>query len=301
MEITTNQKKEKEMKIGSVNLYGPASGGNKLALTTDGELKLFFIGVGSAFAAKNFQNNVLIIKGDTHIMVDFGMTGPQALLTTTGLAPTDIGMVLPTHSHADHVGGLECVALTNRYVGQRFMHKPKTKMVIGQEYQRILWDYTLRGGLEWNEEPTDTHKRLTFSDFFEVIRPTWKSHQPREIFEVEVGPIHLEMFRTRHIPEQSTGWETSFVSFGLMIDNKVFFSGDTQFDPELVEMYSHAKVMFHDVQFFPGAVHAPLEDLRKLPKGIKSKMLLMHYADNYEAQKVEEFAGWAKQGVEYTF
>jgi ribonuclease BN (tRNA processing enzyme) len=273
----------------------------KLSLTNDGDLELFFIGVGSAFAAKNFQTNVLIIKGNTHIMVDFGMTGPNALLATAGLAPTDIGVVLPTHSHADHVGGFECLALMNRYVGQRFMKKPKTTMIIPEEYQRILWDYTLRGGLEWNEEAIETHKSLAFTDFFTVIRPEWATHQPREVFKVNVGDIKLEMFRTKHIPEQSADWGASFVSFGLMIDDRVFFSGDTRFDPELVEMYAHAEVMFHDVQFFPGAVHAPLEDLRKLPKAVKEKMLLMHYADNWEAQKINEFAGWTEQGVRYIF
>ena len=49
--------------------------GNRLSLKNDGQLELFFIGVGSAFALKNNQTNFLIIKGDKHIMVDFGMTG----------------------------------------------------------------------------------------------------------------------------------------------------------------------------------------------------------------------------------
>lgn len=271
----------------------------KLSLTNGGDLALFFIGTGSAFAAKNFQNNVIIVKGNAHIMVDFGMTGPSALLATAGLTPTDIGTILPTHSHADHVGGIECLALMNRYVGQKFMGKPKIKCIVNEEYQRILWDYTLRGGLEWNEEVMETHKLLSFSDFFEVLMPEWVTHQPREIFRLKVGDITLELFRTKHIPEQSQGWEASFVSFGLMIDDKVFFSGDTKYDPELLEMYQHAEVMFHDVQFFPGAVHAPLEDLKKLSSAVKEKMYLMHYADNFDQQPISDFAGWAVQGVVY--
>lgn len=276
--------------------------GEKLSLKNDGNLELFFIGVGSAFAMKNFQTNLLIIKGDQHVMVDFGMTGPTALAATAGLTPNDIEVVLPTHSHADHVGGLECLALMNRYVGQKFMGKPKVKAVIAEEWQRLLWDCTLRGGLEWNEEVDGSHKKLVFSDYFDVIRPTWLVHQPREVFKVNIGGIELELFRTKHIPEQAPGWETSFVSFGLMIDNKVFFSGDTKFDRDLIDMYAdRSEVMFHDVQFFPGAVHAPLTDLNTLPARIKEKMLLMHIADNFDTQDIRGFAGYAKQGVRYIF
>lgn len=122
------------------------------SLTNDGHLEIFFIGVGSAFAQNLNQTNFLIIKGDKHIMVDFGMTGPQALKQTAGLDAVEIECILPTHSHADHVDGIECLVLLNRYVGQRFQGKPMLKMIIPEEYQRILWDRTLRGGLEYNED-----------------------------------------------------------------------------------------------------------------------------------------------------
>lgn len=272
-----------------------------LSLKDDGRLELFFIGVGSAFAATNNQTNFLIIKGDQHIMVDFGMTGPQALLQTAGLKPTDIEVILPTHSHADHIGGLECLGLMNRYVGQKFMGKPKLQMIISEEYQRVLWDYSLRGGMEWNEED-GIGKKLSFVDFFEVIRPRWKQNQPREIFEVDFNGIHLEIFRTKHIPDSAGSWETSFISYGLFIDGHVFVSVDTRFDPELIDMYARrSDYIFHDVQFFPEGVHAPLDKLRTLPLEIKQKMYLMHYADNWCQQDISGFAGWAQQGVRYIF
>ena len=282
----------------------PLTGG-KLSLTNDGQLQLFFIGVGSAFAETHFQTNLLIIKGDQHLLVDFGATGQRALLETAGLKPTDIEYVLPTHSHADHIGGFECLALMNRYVGRRFMNKPKLKMVVTPEYQRILWDYSLRGGLEWNEADEadeDSGEKLTLADFFEVITPDWKTHQPREIWAVDVGGIKLQMFRTKHIPEGEGGWADSFVSYGLLIDGKVFYSADTRFDPDLINLYAdQAEVMFQDVQFFPGAVHAPLEDLKTLPDAVKAKMMLVHYADSFQEQDITGFAGWTQQGVIYEF
>ena len=90
------------------------------------------------------------MQEDHHVLVDFVMTGPRALRDVTGLEPPDIEVVLLTHSHADHVGGIESLALMNRYIGMLTLGKKKLTIIIDENYQRVLWDYTLRGGLEWN-------------------------------------------------------------------------------------------------------------------------------------------------------
>jgi ribonuclease BN (tRNA processing enzyme) len=268
-------------------------------ICNSGKLEILFLGVGSAFSVKNNQTNFLIIKGDKHILVDFGMTGPKAL-NQHGIDLFDITTVLPTHSHADHIGGIECLSLMNRYVGVPFKKKEKLKMIITEEYQRILWENSLRGGLEYNEESQG--KRLNLVDYFNVVRPQWKAHQPREIFEIKYEGIKLEIFRTKHVPEQSVAWQDSFISYGLFIDDSVFVSCDTRFDRDLIDLYAaKSDVMFHDVQFFPGAVHAPLADLKELPYYIKEKMILIHYADDYEKHDVSDFKGYAKEGYRYSF
>jgi ribonuclease BN (tRNA processing enzyme) len=273
-----------------------------LSLTNSGELEVFFIGVGSAFSMTHYQLNVLLIKGDHHVLVDYGMTGPIALKETAQLHSNDIEVILPTHSHADHIGGIECLALMNRYVGQRIFGRPKLKMIVDEHYQNILWTHSLQGGLEWNEVDINTAQQLTFDDYFDVIRPTPIADMPRQTFEVTVGDLKLEIFRTNHIPEQAKDWSDSFTSYGLFIDDRVFLSMDTQFDRELIGQYAErSEVMFHDVQFFSGAVHAPLADLRTLPDEIKQKMLFIHYADDWEKHDISDFAGWAEQGVRYVF
>lgn len=275
--------------------------GKPLSLTNDGELDIFFIGVGSAFAQKHNQTNFLIIKGGDHVMVDFGRTGPEALIATAGITPYDIQVVLPTHSHGDHIGGIEQLAQMNRYVGIPFMKKPKLKMVASREYQRILWENSLRGGLEYNEEFAE-RKTMDFGDYFDVIRPKWKQDQPREVYEVSIGGIHLELFRTNHIPEQSDSWAGAFISYGLFVDGRILISCDCKFDPELIKMYgSRSEAIFHDVQFFPGAVHAHIKDLETYPADIKSMMYLKHYADNWEEFPADTFAGYTRQGVIYRF
>jgi len=274
----------------------------KFSLRNEGALEVFFIGVGSAFALKHFQTNVILVKGNTHIAVDFGMTAPRALKETAGLEVTDLETVLPTHSHADHVGGIECVGLMSRYFGIPRLGKKKPVFIINEEYQEILWDRTLRGGMEWNEEEQTSQSLLGFCDYFDVVRPQWLKHQPREILSVNYGGIEIEMFRTMHIPDSARGWQDSFVSFGLWVDRRVFISVDTRFDRDLIDLYAHrSEVMFHDVQFFPGAVHAPLADLKTLPEDIKRKMHLMHYSDDWERQDISGFAGWTLQGHRYIF
>ena len=272
----------------------------KLALKNDGALELFWIGVGSAAAKRHAQSNFLIIKGDAHVLVDFGALGPLALLQTARLKPTDIRNILPTHSHADHIGGIEEMFLTWRY-GSVKRGGPKPMCIINEHYQEILWDRSLRGGLEWNEE-AGRGQLLSFTDYCDVVRPTWKTQQPREIWTINFEGIQLDLFRTKHVPETATDWQSSFVSFGLMIDGRVLVSGDTRFDPDLLDVYAdQAEVIFHDVQFFPGGVHTPLDNLRTLPTKWKEKMHLYHYSDDYEAQDITGFAGWTRQGVRYVF
>lgn len=274
----------------------------KLSLTNDGELEIFFLGVGSAFAKENFQTNLIIVKGDQHVVVDFGMTAPRALHELARLDVTDLTTFLITHSHADHIGGLECAGLMNRFVGQPFLKKPKLRMIITEAYQQILWDRSLRGGMEWNEENIAEQRPLGFADFFTPIRPVWKKQQPREVYEVKIGDLKIEIFRTKHVPDTAPDWQASFPSVGLYLDDRIFISMDTRFDRELIDEYAgRSEVMFHDCQFFNGGVHASLEELRTLPEEIKRKMFLMHYGDNWPSQDITGFAGLAEQGVRYIF
>ena len=68
----------------------------KLKLTNNGDLVLFFIGVGSAFTRRQYQTNLLVIKGDDHLLIDCGTKCNQALFEL-GLQITDINNFLITH------------------------------------------------------------------------------------------------------------------------------------------------------------------------------------------------------------
>ena len=270
------------------------------SLSNDGNLELFFLGVGSAFTKRNFQTNLLIIKGKDHLLIDCGTKCPQAFFEL-GVPVTDVRNILITHSHADHIGGLEEVALLGRYVTKR-----KPNIVVNETYQHILWDMSLRGGSAFNEE--EAGDILGFHDFFDITRPSWLHNYPRESFSARIGEIDIKMMRTMHIPDSSFNWQSSFWSCGIIIDNRILFTSDTRYDPELIISFDEIfdlEMIFHDCQFFTGGVHASLDELNMLPPEIKNKTYLTHYGDTWEnfeaAVKEYGFGGLAKQHTHYIF
>lgn len=278
----------------------PINTNEPLVLTNEGKLTLLFLGVGSAFTKKLFQTNLLIIKGQDHVLIDCGTKASQALYTL-GSSITKIQNFLITHSHADHVGGLEEAALMGRY-----LTKQKPNIIIIKAYQKILWEMSLKGGCAFNEIKNDTP--LDFEDLWNPLYPKKLKNFPRDAYEINVGNINLKMIRTNHIPDSSNSWKEAFISCGLIIDDKILFSSDTKFDPDLITTFDtmyNFQTIFHDCQFFTGGVHASIEELKTMPSPLKNKMYLVHYGDNWEQfkDKVIEyaFAGLAQQHAYYIF
>lgn len=274
---------------------------NPLSLKNDGNLEIVFIGVGNAFSQKLHNLNLLLIKGKNHILVDFGLRGPDGLKQNTGLSNHEIEVILPTHSHSDHIGALELLTLTNRYIGRTVYKKPKLKMIITKEYQTQLWEHSLKGGLACNEI-NEFSEYLGFEDYYDVVYPDKFTKNGKERHSLKFGDIKLEFFRTNHVPDIAKSAQEAFLSYGLLIDDKILFSGDTKFDKSLIEEYGdNAKIIFHDCSFASNPVHASIDELRTLDKRYRDKMILMHYSDDYEEKDVSGFLGLAKEGVKYSF
>jgi len=253
-------------------------------------LVICFAGVGSAFAKKNAQTSMIIAKHGKTILVDAGTTIPVEL-ASKGVRMTDFDAYHFTHSHADHIGGVEELLLLSRY-----FNKSKPAVIISEVFQDILWEKSLKGGCEYNETGL-----LRFSDYACPIRPAWIRSQPREMHQVSLFGIDLIIFRTAHIPGDVAQWERAFWSNGLLIDGKALFSGDTRFDPTLFEDVLNpgngVTHIFHDCQLFsPGTVHASYDELKTLPAHLRQIMRLIHYGDSFETMDPvrDGFAGFAR-------
>ncbi|MCH2568347.1 MAG: MBL fold metallo-hydrolase [Pseudomonadales bacterium] len=279
------------------NMHVSPAPQDRVCLTNDGFLSLFFIGTGAAFAKTLNQTNILVIKGNQHLLIDCGTKCSQALYQL-GMGIEQVDNFLITHSHADHVGGLEEVQLHRRYVVGN-----KPKMIITETYQDILWNQSHRVGSERSES-----QELSFEDFWQVLRPTKLENQLRETWHAELGLLDIKLPRTMHFPDDASSWQDSQWSTGVILDDRVLFTSDTRYDPDLLislDKHYDFDVIFHDCQLFTGGVHASLDELAGLPANIKERIVLMHYSDDWqdhcETARSYGFKTWAKESHLYTF
>jgi len=272
---------------------------SNIELTNDGYLSLFFLGTGNAFTKTAFQTNLLVVKGKDHLLIDCGTLCSYAYENLYNGKITDIQNLLLTHPHADHIGGVEELALAGKYITKRPLN-----LVITDEFKKLLWKESLRGGIQYSEEG-----KMTFEDYFNQIKPVRIQKKPFEMFETDVGSINVKIFRTRHVTTRKDSLKDSQISFGLIIDDRVLFTADTQFNrPQLeflLDKYKSIEVIFHDcdVMGYSRGVHAAYDELVTLPMDIKKKMILCHYSEAVSTVDalVDGFAGLAKHWVYYDF
>lgn len=290
-------------------------------------LTLTFLGVGSAFAKRNLQSNVLLEAwsrgpGEQHspdacTLVDFGCTGPLAmhrLKDRKGFEYLDCGglinypaiqSVVVTHLHADHVGGLEELALMTRYnfPNAADTEHRRTELVGSREVLSSLWEHTLKGGLgPLRGRPAQ------LADYFTIRTVCGRGEGTPDRVRI-LDRYELIFFRTQHVQMIN---KYDWPSYGLLLaddrtGDTVLYSGDTRFDPDsLGDMMARARLIFHDVQLeeTEDPLHPPLSALHTLPEPVRRKMVLYHYGDDWDNPQYDfvskDFAGFAQPMRRYT-
>jgi ribonuclease BN (tRNA processing enzyme) len=194
-------------------------------------VKVTILGAGDAFASRGYCQACYIIEVDgKKILMEAG-PALLALLKKAGFSPADLDLVLISHLHGDHFGGLPFLIL---------------------EY---MWESKLRGNLTiagprrleqrtWtvfeNMFPTFPEEKVARRLKFEVLEPT----RNRTFDGVKVSTI-----RTPHTkPDVS-------LAFRITAGGKtIVFSGDTGWTEELVPFCDGADLFICECTYF-GSAH----------------------------------------------
>jgi len=237
-------------------------------MVDNSEIKLIPLGVGNTSQVTHYYANMLLIIGERRIHIDCPaylqrmLSDYRQRFDDPGFCVENCKEVIITHNHEDHVAGVE--ELGYRSIRGR---PKKPKLYSTQEILTELWEESLIAGLRWRMEGKKFIER-GFNDYFEPV--PLRLDEPNDM-----GRFQLEIRHAFHMPR------TIALKF-IFGDDKLGYSSDTGFMPELFEWWKDCRFIIHEVDFHADiAWHSPPEPLLTLPKDIQERVYLNHYPDDY--------------------
>ena len=221
-------------------------------------LALRFLGVGGAQAPElGSACGVLERDGAPILMIDCGPEALSAYLDRYGTPPHSIYI---THTHMDHVGGLERL------------------------FYRIYFDEALRGRVRIHAHASLVPLlQARVADYPEVLAEGganfWDAFR---LIPLSRGfwcdGLWFDAFATRH--------HAPGTSFALALPGSFVWTGDTRPIPEMLAHYAaHDEVIAHDCSLVGNPSHTGLDDLiREYPLALRSRLVLYHYGSEADAE-----------------
>lgn len=284
-------------------------------------MKFTALGVNSAFAVGKTvvanidgkDQKVYIPKGNSNFMMEFdqgkeepyrliydaGMDIRNSLMYAAGLTVGKIDGVYISHPHADHIGGIEGIALSIFF--NPFWRPQKT------EWLKAQGDLNIMNLLMKDETVVfpENCKPELFAHR-DVLREVWKATAPGLKTLQGVRNVSLETYFTlrpmttnvsKKIKDGNREWSfytiesthvmsgtESMPTFGLMWEcsdgQRIYMPADTMLmmPPAMETFYTKADVIYQDTETGPrSGVHSHIDDIEKVKPEIKKKLYLYHY------------------------
>ncbi|CAK0753325.1 Lactamase_B domain-containing protein [Gammaproteobacteria bacterium] len=237
------------------------------------DANLVLLGTGSAESLHYWNSNALVRTPECNILIDCGFTIKYAL-ADIGMTLQEVDAVFITHTHGDHIHGLERLGFEARYIYQR-----RPTLYLEADLYSIIWEQCLTGSMG---QTSCGSNRL--EDFFEV--QIIKNHT------FTVGGCHFRSFSTPHTIGKP--------SYGLVLNEQLLFTSDTNLIPNLETFFPSGPIIHDCCLQAQNPVHTTLHELIEgYPKTLRQRMTLIHYGDGvdfYRALMDREFFGVATQG-----
>lgn len=225
-------------------------------------LALRFLGVGGAQSPElGSACGVLERDGRPLLMIDCGAEALSAYLARYGEPPR---AVYVTHTHMDHVGGLERL------------------------FYRLYFDEARRGRVRlYAHAALVPLLQSRVADYPEVLAEGganfWDAFA---LVPLSRGFWHeglwFDVFATRHHAPNS--------SFGLSLGGSFVWTGDTRPVPEMLAQYAaRGEAVAHDCSLVGNPSHTGVDDLeREYPRELRARLMLYHYASLADAERMRQ-------------
>jgi ribonuclease BN (tRNA processing enzyme) len=224
-------------------------------------MQLQFIGSGDAFGSGGRLNSCFHVRGkEVNFLIDCGASSLIGL-KRQAVRTNDIQVILVSHFHADHFGGIPFFMLDSQF----FSKRDQPLIIVGppgldQWYEQVM-ETSFPGS-------TKTNPKFPLS-FIEL--------KPGE--EARVAGVQVRPFQALHGDSKGP-----FFSYRLEAENQTLaYTGDTEWTDELLEASAYSDLFIAEAYFFEKKIkfHLDLAALKEhLPFIQTKRLILTHMSDD---------------------
>lgn len=223
-------------------------------------MQLQFVGTGDAFGSGGRFNACFHVAcSEFNFLVDCGASSLVAM-KHFGIDRNSIDLIILTHYHADHCGGVPFFILDAQFVA----HRTRPLTVAGPPPVKKWFSRQMEASFA-GLLATGRKFELTLAEL--TPRQPWRFRNAEiRSFEVPHGPP----------PESSHGYR-------IRVDDKVLaVSGDTEWSDRLIDIGRHADLFVSEAYVYDGPVHMHLaytQLVEKLPLIEPKRLIVTHMSE----------------------